>query len=37
MLWIILAIIISIMLVIDWVIVMGTKPKKWKGGDNNGK
>ena len=27
----------TIMLVIDWVIVMGADPKKWKGGGKNGK
>lgn len=27
----------TIMLAIDWMIVMGKDPRKWKGGDKDGK
>ena len=29
--WVIIGIVIAF-LVIDWIIVMGTNPRKWKGG-----
>ena len=34
--WIIISVIVMAM-VIDWFIVMGPDPKKWKGGDKDGK
>lgn len=30
--WIVIVVLILIALAIDWIIVMGTNPKKWKGG-----
>ena len=30
------AIIAAVMLLIDWVIVMGLDPRKWKGGEKHG-
>ena len=35
--WIIaVAVIASVLLVIDWFIVMGRNPRHWKGGEKNG-
>lgn len=28
---------VAVLFVIDWFIVMGADPRKWKGGDKNGK
>lgn len=30
--WIVIVVLILIALAIDWIIVMGTNPNKWKGG-----
>lgn len=32
MIWAIISVVLTIMLVIDWIIVMGKNPKEWKGG-----
>lgn len=34
--WILAAVIIAAVLLIDWLIVMGADPRRWKG-DKNGK
>ena len=31
------ALAVIVLLAVDWVIVMGTDPKKWKGGEKDGK
>ena len=33
--WIVIAVLVFIALVADWLIVMGTNPKKWKGGKDH--
>ena len=32
--WIVIGV-MAVMFVVDWLIVMGTNPRKWKGGDRH--